>query len=54
MAVQVNRLFEECVDDPSIEALSVLLPEIIDVETLTYFVWSLSKQPGWAIEREHP
>lgn len=53
MAVDVNRLVTECVNDPSIEALSILMPQMVDVETLTHFVWELTKQPGWIVEQEH-
>ena len=53
VAVEITKLVNECVNDPSVEALSILLPQITDVETLTYFVWELSKQPGWIVDREH-
>ena len=39
VAVEITGLVNECVNDPSVEALSILLPQITDVETLTYFVW---------------
>ena len=44
----------ESANDPSIEALTVLLPEILDVELLSRLVWELGRRPGWSIEREHP
>ena len=52
LAVQIAHLVNESVEDPSTEALSVLLPQILDVESLTRLVWELGKQPGWTIEQE--
>ncbi len=52
MATQIASLVSESVDDDSAEALSVLLPQVLDVEVLTRFVWELGKQPGWMVERE--
>ena len=54
LAVQISRLVDESVNDASYEALSVLLPQILDAEPLTHLVWELSKQPGWTIEKERP
>ena len=54
LAIQIARLVEESVNDPSTEALSVLLPQILDFEALTHLVWELGNQPGWIIEQEHP
>ena len=54
LAIQISRLVEKSVNDASDEALSVLLPQILDNQGLTYFVWELSKIKGWTIEREHP
>jgi hypothetical protein len=45
---------DESVNDAPYEALSVLLPQILDAEPLTHLVWELSKQPGWTIEKERP
>ena len=53
LAIQVNLLVGESADDPSSEALSVLMPQILDLQTLADFAWQLSHQPGWTIEREH-
>ncbi len=53
LATQVARFAADSVKEPSDEALSVLLPEILDIEGLAKFVWELSKKPGWTIEREH-
>ena len=52
LAVQIASLVDNSVIDASDEALSVLLPQILDFELLTHLVWELSKQPGWSIERE--
>ncbi len=54
LAIQIAHLVGESVADPSTEALSVLLPQVIDVERLTRFAWELGHQPGWTIELEHP
>jgi len=51
-AVQVARLVDECAHDHSVEALTVLMPQILDAETLTRFVWRLGSSPGWIIDRE--
>ena len=53
LATEVDRLVGSCVQNSSIEAVSVLLPQILTVEGLAHFVWELSCQPGWSIEREH-
>ena len=52
LAMQIARLVNKSVEDASTEALSVLLPQILDVESLTRLVWELGKQPGWSIEQE--
>ena len=52
LATQINGLVDECVANPSCEALSVLLPQILTVEVLAQLVWELSNQPRWTIERE--
>ena len=52
LAVQIARLVDESVEDADTEALSVLLPQILDTEALTRLVWELSNQPGWTIEQE--
>ena len=52
LAIQIARLVDESVNDASTEALSVLLPQILDVEALAHLVWELSHRPGWTIEQE--
>ena len=52
LAIQIARLVDESVEDASTEALSVLLPQVIDVERLTRFAWALGHQPGWTIEQK--
>ena len=52
VASQIAGLVDESVADTSDEALSVLLPQILDIEALTRLVWELSKQPKWSIEKE--
>ena len=54
LAVQIAQLAEESVQEPSCEALSVLMPQVLDDMTLTQLVWELGTQPGWRIELEHP
>ena len=52
LAIQIDSLIKESVADDSSEALSVLLPQVLDIEVLTRLVWELGKKPGWMIERE--
>ena len=52
LAANVAAEVEESVLDESTEALSVLLPQVLKVESLSRFVWELSQQPGWTIEQE--
>ena len=54
LAIQIDRLVKESVNNASDEALSVLVPQVLDNQALTYFVWELSKIRGWIVEREHP
>ena len=53
LADQTAKLVDESVEEPSAQALSVLLPQIRDDELLARFVWELSRQPKWMIEQEH-
>ena len=53
LAIEISQLVNECANDQTTEALSVLLPQIVNVEALTKLVWELGKQPGWIIEMEH-
>ena len=52
LASQISGLVDNSVNDACNEALSVLLPQILDPESLAQLVWELSKRPGWAIEKE--
>ena len=52
LAQQIANLTREAVEDPSSQALSVLLPQVLDDAKLTELAWELGKQPGWSIERE--
>ena len=52
LAVQITELVDESVKDASDEALSVLLPQVLDPESLTRLVWELGNQAGWTIEKE--
>lgn len=52
-ATEIVGHVDESAKDPSIEALTVLLPEVLDIELLSRLVWELSRRPGWSIEREH-
>ena len=54
LAVQIAHLVDESVGEASTEALSVLLPQILDGEALARFVWELSNQPRWTVEQECP
>ena len=53
LAVQIAKLVGESVQDPSCEALSVLMPQVRNDETLAQLVWELGTQPRWEIELEH-
>ena len=52
LAVQIAHLVNECVAEASTEALSVLMPQVLDPERLTHLVWQLGHQPEWTIEQE--
>ena len=52
LAIQIASLVDECVQDASTEALSVLMPQVLDPENLTDLVWALGHQPRWTIEQE--
>ena len=52
LAMQIAQLVDECVEDASTEALSVLMPQMLDSERLTHLVWELGHQPSWTIEQE--
>lgn len=52
LAIQIDRLVQESVNDASDEALSVLLPQILKIEVLAQLVWELSNLQGWTIERD--
>ena len=52
LAEQIAQLVTESAQDPSCEALSVLMPQILDSEALAQLVWELGTQPGWAVELE--
>ena len=54
LAAQIACVVDKSVDDPSCEAISVLLPQILDGEALSRLAWELGNRPGWSIEREHP
>ena len=53
LAMQIAQLVDDSVQDPSCEALSVLMPQVLNDEILAQLVWELGTQPGWDIEREH-
>lgn len=52
IAIQISNLVDNSVNNASDEALSVLVPQILDPEPLTRLVWELSEQPQWTIEKE--
>ena len=52
LAEQIAQLVTESAQDSTSEALSVLMPQILDSEALTQLVWELGTQPGWAVELE--
>ena len=52
LAVQIAQLVDDSVDDPPCEALSVLMPQVLNDEILAQLVWKLGTHPGWDIELE--
>ena len=52
LANQIACLVDESVSNESDEALSVLLPQILDVESLARLAWALGNRTGWDIEKE--
>lgn len=50
LAIQIAHLVTEAVQDPSTEALTVLLPQVLDDESLASLVWELGNKPGWKTE----
>lgn len=54
LAAQIAGLVTDAVEDESTEALSVLLPQILDLEPLARLTWALGHHPGWFIEQERP
>lgn len=54
LAIQIDRLVGESVNNASDEALSVLMPQILDAGKLAHLVWELCNRPRWDIEIEHP
>ena len=53
LAENIAGMAETSIHSASDEALSILLPEVLNVEELTEMVWELSCQVGWEVEREH-
>ena len=54
LAVQIAHLVNESVNEASTEALSVLLPQVLDAEALARLAWELGHRPGWIIEQQRP
>ena len=52
LATQIDQLVEESVDDVSVEALSVLMPQVVDIEKVARIVWELNNLPRWRIETQ--
>ena len=53
VAVQIDRHVVDSVNENSAEALSVLLPEVLDDLMLANLIWKLGNLQAWSIEREH-
>ena len=51
LAVQIDQIVEESVNDVSVEALSVLMPQILDIAKLARIVWELNSLSRWKIEQ---
>ena len=54
LAFQITRLAKESIEDASTESLSVLMPQVLDVEKLAQLVWELGHRQDWSIELESP
>ena len=54
LATEIARLVQEATDDSSTEALSVLLPNVLDHQSLAELAWELGHQPRWKTEIERP
>ena len=52
LASEIDSVIQSSVDDPEIEAVSIILPAIVDPEDLVRLTFSLSKLPLWDLERE--
>jgi hypothetical protein len=52
LAKDIDRAVEEAVADSDAEALTVLLPSLLDIVDLVSLVLTLSKFPQWVVERE--
>ncbi|MCY4625447.1 MAG: hypothetical protein OXC99_10680 [Chloroflexi bacterium] len=50
LATQIADLATEAVRDPSTEALTVLLPQVLDDQSLATLAWELGNKPGWKTE----
>ena len=54
LAIDIDRLVNESVNDASNEAVTVLLPQVVEIESLARLVWDISHFSGWTIEKEQP
>lgn len=54
LAIEIDHLVNESVNDASNEAITVLLPQMLSIELLARLLWELSHFSGWMIEREQP
>lgn len=54
LAAEIAGLVSEAADNPSTQALSVLLPNVVDHQQLAELIWELGNQPKWHIEFARP
>lgn len=52
LAKKINTAVQDAATNPKVEAISVLLPKVLDIEELIFLLLKLSSIPGWKIERE--
>ena len=52
LAEEIDSAVQDAVDKPNAEAISILLPTLLDAEDLVRLILALSVLPKWIIERE--
>ena len=52
LAQKINMVVQDAVANPKVEAVSVLLPKVLDLESIILLLLKFRSLPGWKIERE--